>query len=42
MHKGAEAAAAALGVNLLHQGAAEWNVSLQVPVLEAKIASVSP
>ncbi len=38
MHKGAEAAAAALGVNLLYQGAAEWNVSLQVPVLEAIIA----
>ena len=38
MHKGAEAAAKALGVNLLYQGAAEWNVSLQVPVLEAIIA----
>ena len=38
MHKGAEAAAKALGVNLLYQGAAEWNVSLQLPVLEAIIA----
>jgi ribose transport system substrate-binding protein len=38
MHKGAEAAAKALGVNLLYQGAAEWNVSLQVPILEAIIA----
>jgi ribose transport system substrate-binding protein len=38
MHKGAEAAAKALGVNLIYQGAAEWNVSLQVPILEAVIA----
>ena len=38
MHHGAEAAAKALGVNLIYQGAAEWNVSLQVPVLEAVIA----
>jgi ribose transport system substrate-binding protein len=38
MHKGAEAAAAAVGANLIYQGAAEWNVSLQVPVLEAVIA----
>jgi ribose transport system substrate-binding protein len=38
MHKGAEAAAAALGVDLIYQGAAEWNVSLQVPILEAVIA----
>ena len=38
MHKGAEAAAKATGVNLIYQGAAEWNVSLQVPILEAVIA----
>jgi ribose transport system substrate-binding protein len=38
MHKGAEAAAAAVGAQLIYQGAAEWNVSLQVPVLEAVIA----
>ncbi len=38
MHKGAEAAAAALGVDLIYQGAAEWNVSLQVPILDAVIA----
>jgi ribose transport system substrate-binding protein len=38
MHKGAEAAAKAVGANLIYQGAAEWNVSLQVPVLEAVIA----
>lgn len=38
MHKGAEAAAKALGVDLIYQGAAEWNVSLQVPILEAVIA----
>jgi ribose transport system substrate-binding protein len=38
MHKGAEAAAAALGVDLIYQGAAEWNVTLQVPILEAVIA----
>jgi ribose transport system substrate-binding protein len=38
MHKGAEAAAKALGVDLLYQGAAEWNVSLQVPILDAIIA----
>ena len=37
MHKGAEAAAKAVGANLIYQGAAEWNVSLQVPVLEAVI-----
>ena len=37
MHKGAEAAAKALGVDLLYQGAAEWNVSLQVPILDAII-----
>jgi ribose transport system substrate-binding protein len=38
MHKGAEAAAKAVGADLLYQGAAEWNVSLQVPVLDAIIA----
>jgi ribose transport system substrate-binding protein len=37
MRKGAEAAAAAVGAPLLYQGAAEWNVSLQVPVLDAVI-----
>ena len=37
MRKGAEAAAAAIGAPLLYQGAAEWNVSLQVPVLDAII-----
>ena len=38
MHKGAEAAAKALGVDLIYQGAAEWNVTLQVPILDAVIA----
>jgi ribose transport system substrate-binding protein len=38
MHHGAEAAAKAVGAKLIYQGAAEWNVSLQVPVLEAVIA----
>ncbi len=38
MHKGAEAAAKALGVDLLFQGAPQWNVTLQVPVIEAVIA----
>ncbi len=38
MHKGAKAAAEAVGAELIYQGAAEWNVSLQVPVLEAIIA----
>jgi ribose transport system substrate-binding protein len=38
MHKGAEAAAKAVGVDLIYQGAAEWNVTLQVPVLDAVIA----
>lgn len=38
MHKGAEAAAKAVGAQLLYQGAAEWNVSLQVPILDAIIA----
>ena len=38
MHKGAIAAAKALGVNLLYQGGAEWNVALQVPIVDAIIA----
>ena len=38
MHHGAEAAAKAVGAELIYQGAAEWNVSLQVPVLDAVIA----
>ncbi len=38
MHKGAEAAAKAVGAELIYQGAAEWNVSLQVPILDAVIA----
>src|SRR5262245_9277052 len=38
MHHGADAAAKAVGCELVYQGAAEWNVSLQVPVLEAVIA----
>ena len=38
MHHGAEAAAKAVGAKLIYQGAAEWNVSLQVPILEAVIA----
>ena len=38
MHHGAEAAAKAVGVKLIYQGAAEWNASLQVPILDAIIA----
>ncbi len=38
MHQGAEAAAKALGVNLMFQGAPEFNSTLQVPVLDAVIA----
>ncbi len=38
MHKGATAAAAAVGADLIYQGAAEWNVSLQMPILDAVIA----
>jgi ribose transport system substrate-binding protein len=38
MHRGAEAAAKALGVDLAFQGAPQWNVTLQVPVLQAVIA----
>jgi ribose transport system substrate-binding protein len=37
MHHGAEAAAKAVGADLIYQGPAEWNVSLQVPVLDAVI-----
>jgi ribose transport system substrate-binding protein len=38
MHKGAEAAAKAVGAELIYQGAAEWNVALQVPIVDAIIA----
>src|SRR6202012_6302515 len=38
MHKGAIAASQATGGRLIYQGAAEWNVSAQVPILEAVIA----
>jgi ribose transport system substrate-binding protein len=38
MHKGAQAAADALGVELVFQGAPEFNPTLQVPVLQAIIA----
>jgi ribose transport system substrate-binding protein len=38
MHKGAEAAAKELGVDLVYQGAPEWNVTQQEPVLNAVIA----
>ena len=38
MHRGAEAAAKALGVHLMFQGAPEFNPTLQVPVLDAVIA----
>ena len=38
MHKGADAAAKAVGSELIYQGAAEWNVSLQAPILDAIIA----
>ena len=37
MHKGAQAAADALGVDLLFQGPPEWNVVQQVPVINAVI-----
>ena len=37
MHKGAEAAAKAVGAELIYQGASEWNVSAQVPILDAII-----
>lgn len=38
MHSGAEAAAKALGVNLIFQGAPDFNPVSQVPVLDAVIA----
>jgi len=38
MHKGADAAAKAVGAELIYQGAAEWNVALQVPIIDAIIA----
>jgi ribose transport system substrate-binding protein len=38
MHKGAEAAAKAVGATLIYQGAADWNVTLQVPIVDAIIA----
>ena len=38
MHHGAEAAAKAVGAELIYQGAAEWNVALQVPIIDAIIA----
>jgi ribose transport system substrate-binding protein len=38
MHKGAEAAAKELGVDLIYQGAPEWNVTQQQPILSAVIA----
>ena len=38
MHKGAEAAAKEFGAKLIYQGAPDWNVTLQEPVLNAIIA----
>ena len=38
MHKGAEAAAKEFGAELIYQGATDWNVTLQMPVLNAIIA----
>ncbi len=38
MHRGAQAAADALGDTLVYQGASEWNTVLEVPVVEAVIA----
>ena len=38
MHRGAKHAADALGVNLLFQIPKQWNVSVQVPILNAIIA----
>src|ERR1700751_4292895 len=40
MHKGAEAAAKALGVNLVFQGAPDFNPVTQTPVLDAVIAKL--
>ena len=38
MHKGAQAAADALGVNLIFQGGSDFSPTSQVPVLQAVIA----
>ena len=38
MHKGADAAAKALGVDLIFQGADKWDATLQIPIVEAVIA----
>jgi ribose transport system substrate-binding protein len=38
MHKGAEAAAKAVGAELLYQGGSAWDVTLQVPIVDAIIA----
>ncbi len=38
MHKGADAAAKAIGADLVFQGPASWDVTLQVPVIDAIIA----
>ena len=38
MHRGAKHAAEALGVNLLFQVPKQWNVSVQVPILNGIIA----
>ena len=38
MHKGAQAAADALGINLIFQGGASFNPTTQTPVLQAIIA----
>ncbi len=38
MHKGAQAAADALGVNLTFQGGTDFSPTTQVPVLQAVIA----
>ena len=38
MHKGADAAAKAVGADLVFQGPASWDVTLQVPVIDAIIA----
>lgn len=38
MHKGAEAAAKALGVKLIWEGAPEWSYAKQTPILNAMVA----
>ena len=38
MHKGAEKAAKALGVNLIYQGPRDWDAALQAPIIDALIA----